>query len=107
VVTREVDGWHRVFMTVAATSTRGREDTERPTQQGASLANFSVRDELADLATGDVMSAAQLFGINNGFEAHLLAERAQRVHIALRFVAKVKVVALVNFARVQASRKHI
>ena len=52
------------------------------------------------------MPAQKLLGINLHVESQLLAQRSQSVHVALRLVAEVEVVAFVNFARVQRIRQH-
>src|SRR5208283_4938568 len=107
IVTREVDGRNGVLVAVSATAARIGEDVERMSQQRARLRYLSVGNETANLAAGNVMSAQGELGIDNGLEAHLLAQRVEGIHISLRFVPEMEVVALVNFARVQRSREHL
>ena len=94
-------------MAVAAAAPGIGEDAEGPAQQRARLPHFPFGDQLADLAAGNVMPAQQLLGIDRGLETKLFAQVGQRVHVALRLMAEVEVVAFVHFARVQGLDQHL
>src|SRR5271157_1974255 len=107
VVAGEVEGRHSVLLPIASSAARSGEDTERPSQQRARLTYFAGGKQFADLAAGDVMPTPQLLGIDDCLEAHLLAERTQRVHVPLRLVAEMEVVTFVHLAGMEPFNQHL
>ena len=76
---------------------------ERTRQQMPGPAHSSIFNQPANLAAGDPLAAQLHFRINLDLESHLAPELGQQIHVARSFMPEAKVVAFVNFARVQFS----
>src|SRR5581483_910930 len=101
LITTQVDRRHGVLRSIAAPSSRGGENRERTAQQVTSATHPASGQEPANVAARDRFSTQAHFGISNHFKAHGATQVSKRLYIPGRLVTEMKVVAFVNFDRVQ------
>src|SRR6476469_5370954 len=107
VIAAQVDGGNSIFVAVASSPSGRACYAEDAPQQAPGHADFSGSNERANLAAGNWNPAYHHHRIDAHVETKLFAQLFQARGIALRFVAKVKIIAFMHFLRAQPAGKNV
>jgi len=103
----EIDRWHCVARTVAATGGGRAQNAEASAQQSAHVADVALRDQLPYGARRDGFASNGLRRIDADAEAELAAQHLEAVDACFGLIAEVKVFAFVQFGYMQSPLEHV